>query len=820
MSKNLCLFIFLAISNCCRGALLADFSDSFALYQQLTTQPADFDGDGSISGADFLSWQHGFGRAGQLEGLQGDADRSGRVDAADLVRWTTQFGRRVPTISSSAAFKLYFDPQGIIEGAVTVVVDVPDPVPGQERFELDEENAVISRHPAYEVFQIGAPLITTVAGREVFKARVGFRAFNQQDPPAGPVTIFGYQVADEQSQFGFQNVQLGFFFETGDFITLFDPSNGQTITIGESSLGDAPLTLGVPLFLNVDPLTGDVSLANTSPAPIALTAYQITSAAGALQSTAWTSLDEGEGSDPPGVGWDEAGGSSNFALAESNITGSLTLNPGQTRSLGPAYNAGLGTQDLEFSFTTPSGAVILGVVKYTPTPVVPLPEPGGAALAAVSLFAIARRRRTSARCSERKVVAPAMTASRRPVGRLRLIAAAIVAVAAALLAGPQSAHAALYVTDVIQASVAKFNLNGTPVDTTLASVCCQPYGVAVSNDGANLFVANRHMATIGKYNATTGAPINESFITGFQSPVGIALSPDGTRVYVADDFANKIGVYNATTGAVINASLVTGLNSPDYVVATATHLFVANRNGTTVGKYTTAGATVSASFISGLSVPTGVAVSGDGQNLYVHDYLDFSSTRVGKYNAVTGAAVNANLITGLGISHQRGLAVLGSTVYATNNNGIGRYTTAGATVNASLITSMVTPHGLFATAAGEIPSPGDFNGDLEINLQDYLLLSANFLTDVSGLTPEQSYLLGDFTKDRRIDIYDFAQFRTAYDVVNGSGAFASMLRGVPEPPSAFLLWAAFLSGPLTGRFRLSSWRPSAYDRPPLRDKNL
>ncbi len=362
-------------------ALLADFSGSFSQYQQATMQPADFDKDGGIGGEDYLTWQRGLGLDSQPDSNLGDADRDGKVNNLDLDLWAAQFGVRTAAIPSSAAFKLFFDPAGIVSGAVTVFVDVPDPLPGQPRFELDYENAIIARHPDYEVFQLGSPMISTGAGRERFEVRVGFTAKNPASPPAGPVTIFGYQVVDEQSQFGFQGIQLGFLFDPGDFITT-DNGSGQQTTLDDTQLADVPLGLQLPLLLDVDTQSGAVTLRNASLAPTSITAYQIISAARALDVAGWVSLDELEGPDGPGVGWEEAGGSGAFALGESNLTGSLLLNPGQTKSLGLAFNPNVGVQNLVFSYATAGGLVVTGAVNYlTPPPGTPVPEVGCLGLA-------------------------------------------------------------------------------------------------------------------------------------------------------------------------------------------------------------------------------------------------------------------------------------------------------------------------------------------------------------------------------------------------------------------------------------------------------
>ena len=56
------------------------------------TGDADFDGDGDVDGADFLTWQRGLGAGGPT---QGDADGNGTVDAVDLDAWKAQYGPAV-----------------------------------------------------------------------------------------------------------------------------------------------------------------------------------------------------------------------------------------------------------------------------------------------------------------------------------------------------------------------------------------------------------------------------------------------------------------------------------------------------------------------------------------------------------------------------------------------------------------------------------------------------------------------------------------------------------------------------------------------------
>ena len=55
-----------------------------------TAEDANFDQDNDVDGADFLTWQSGFGVGTMLS--EGDANASGTVDAADLAIWESQYG--------------------------------------------------------------------------------------------------------------------------------------------------------------------------------------------------------------------------------------------------------------------------------------------------------------------------------------------------------------------------------------------------------------------------------------------------------------------------------------------------------------------------------------------------------------------------------------------------------------------------------------------------------------------------------------------------------------------------------------------------------
>lgn len=56
-----------------------------------TAGPADFDYNGVVDGADFLTWQRNFGLTGQVNNGLGDANNDGVVSGRDLATWRTAF---------------------------------------------------------------------------------------------------------------------------------------------------------------------------------------------------------------------------------------------------------------------------------------------------------------------------------------------------------------------------------------------------------------------------------------------------------------------------------------------------------------------------------------------------------------------------------------------------------------------------------------------------------------------------------------------------------------------------------------------------------
>jgi len=122
-------------------------------------------------------------------------------------------------------------------------------------------------------------------------------------------------------------------------------------------------------------------------------------------------------------------------------------------------------------------------------------------------------------------------------------------VIAVLLLGGQSALAQIYVTNSTAGTIGEYSLSGAPINPALVMGLNFPIGVDLYN--GNLFVTNLTTASVGVYNATTGAVVNSALVTGLHSSPGGIIVADGT-IYVGATFGNSfVGAFDATTGAPI-----------------------------------------------------------------------------------------------------------------------------------------------------------------------------------------------------------------------------------------------------------------------------
>ncbi len=98
--------------------------------------------------------------------------------------------------------------------------------------------------------------------------------------------------------------------------------------------------------------------------------------------------------------------------------------------------------------------------------------------------------------------------------------------------------------------------------------------------------------------------------------------------------------------------------------------------------------------------------------------------------------------------------------------------------------------------------PGDLNGDGQLNAADWAAFKASAETDLTGLSEEDAYLLGDLNLDGRHSLADASIFREYYELANGAGSFAAINSTVPEPASAIFAAAAAIAVCYVGRRKL------------------
>src|SRR5213080_4836515 len=167
-------------------------------------------------------------------------------------------------------------------------------------------------------------------------------------------------------------------------------------------------------------------------------------------------------------------------------------------------------------------------------------------------------------------------------------------------------------------------------------------------------------------------------------------------------------------------------------------IYETNSGGNTIGEYdASTGAAINAALVSGLNLPQDIVVSGG--NLWVLNGAGPSQWRIGEYNATTGAAINASLVSGLpgGVY----FALSGGNLWvATDNAGtIAEYNaTTGATVNSSLVSGLNKPQGIVVSGGNLWVANNGGNTIGEYNATTGATVNAS-LVSVNGRVCREEY---------------------------------------------------------------------------------
>lgn len=191
-------------------------------------------------------------------------------------------------------------------------------------------------------------------------------------PFATPTTNIGYGF---YARTGFLNRAFDGKLDAVSFSTYtgtFNPGFGAGFDFQLNPDDAAALALEVV----VNTVSGEVSIANNTAAPIALQGYELSSVSGSLDVTSngWHSLAEQNldpvlGGDGPGETWQEGGNPTAQSLLEGFLLGSTTIQPGSSLNLGRAYDEIIAGEDLVFRYRAASqSGLVLGDVAYDDTP--------------------------------------------------------------------------------------------------------------------------------------------------------------------------------------------------------------------------------------------------------------------------------------------------------------------------------------------------------------------------------------------------------------------------------------------------------------------
>jgi DNA-binding beta-propeller fold protein YncE len=205
---------------------------------------------------------------------------------------------------------------------------------------------------------------------------------------------------------------------------------------------------------------------------------------------------------------------------------------------------------------------------------------------------------------------------------------------------PDGQH--VYVVNQGDRTVGVYGVDGAGASTPAASASAGRGAgqIALSPDGSSAYVTNLTDGTVSQYDVgADGAltPKDPASVPAGSRPSGIAVSTDGASVYVANQVtAGTVSQYSvdAQSGALAPKAqpTVAAGSQPRAILAVADRVYVANIGSSSISQYAADGGGALSQFapaVTSVRSPFGLALSPDGHSLYVAGFTD---GMVGQYD--------------------------------------------------------------------------------------------------------------------------------------------------------------------------------------------
>jgi uncharacterized protein (TIGR03437 family) len=199
------------------------------------------------------------------------------------------------------------------------------------------------------------------------------------------------------------------------------------------------------------------------------------------------------------------------------------------------------------------------------------------------------------------------------------------------------------------AYVANFGSNNVSVIDTSSNIVIatvmvgsQPQGIAVTPDGASVYVANCGGDIFVIDTATN--KVSTKFPAG-ACPTGVVITPDGTRAYVTLTNANSVAAIDTSTNTVMTKIPVGPAPSGIAITPDGTHVYVPSvgMSSSSVSVIDTSSNSVAATVTLGDVGSVGIAITPDGTRAYVANALGSVSVIDTASNTVADTITVANV---------------------------------------------------------------------------------------------------------------------------------------------------------------------------------